>query len=99
MILSLPLACSSCFFGEDAVRWAYYISAVAMFLLPIAMVSGSFHILLRFVRVTPGATMKAPKRSKPILFATTFVGAMMLGTSITSRKLGLPVCPGFPVTA
>jgi protein SCO1/2 len=90
MSLSLPLACSSCFFGEDAVRWAYYISAVVMFLLPIAMVSGSFRVLERIVRVTPGAKMNAPKKSKPILFAATLIGAMMIAVPFLQPDLSAP---------
>ncbi len=90
MISSLHLACSSCFFGEDAVRWAYYISAVAMFLLPLAMVSGSFHVLLRLVRVSPSATMNAPKKSKPVLFATTLIGAMMLTVPFLQPDMSAP---------
>ncbi len=34
------LACSSCFFGEEHVRWAYYISALLMLLTPVAMLVG-----------------------------------------------------------
>lgn len=40
---SLTLACSSCFFGEEHVRWAYYISAMIMFALPVLMVFGTVY--------------------------------------------------------
>ncbi len=78
MTLWMPLACSSCFFGEEAVRWAYYISAVAMFLLPLAMVGGTFRFLERIVRVVPASKMNAPKKTNPTLFAAAFIGAVMI---------------------
>jgi len=39
-MFALTLACSSCFFGEEHVRWAYYISALVMFSMPVGMVFG-----------------------------------------------------------
>lgn len=44
--LSSSLACSSCFFGEEHVRWAYYVSALFMLLLPPLSI-GAFVLWLR----------------------------------------------------
>lgn len=50
-MFSLTLACSSCFFGEEHVRWAYYISAVLMFSLPVLMIFGGLAWYRRACRV------------------------------------------------
>ena len=48
------ISCSSCFFGEDGVRYAYYVSAIAMFVLPMLMVGGAFRFLRGSARIPEG---------------------------------------------
>lgn len=89
------VACSSCFFGDALVRYAYYASTVLMLLLPFLMVGGSIRWLRRGESQSKqpepvDGDERTPHTGRTVIL-TALACVVLAGVAITLESLRPPV--------